>query len=83
MYETIRLVVALAAQRGWAIYHLDIKSAILYGELNEEVFVEQPCGYVQKGHEHKIYKLKKVLYSLKQAPHAWYNCIEAYFMKES
>ena len=57
--ETILLVVALAAQRGWVIYQLDIKSAILYGELNEEVFVEQPCGYVQKGHEHKVYKIKK------------------------
>ena len=46
--ETIRLVVALAAQRGWAIYQLDVKSTFLYGELNEEVFVEQLCGYVQK-----------------------------------
>ena len=46
--ETIRLVVALVAQRGWAIYQLDVKSTFLYGELNEEVFVEQLCGYVQK-----------------------------------
>jgi hypothetical protein len=60
-------VVALAAQRGWAIYQLDVKSAFLYGELNEEVFVKQPCGYVQKGHEHKVYKLKMTLYGLKQA----------------
>lgn len=57
--ETIRLVVALAAQKGWAIYQLDVKSAFLYGELNEEVFVEQPLGYVKKGYEHKVYKLKK------------------------
>jgi len=80
--ETIRLVVALAAQRGWAIYQLDVKSAFLYGELNEEVFMEQPCGYVQKRHEHKVYKLKRTLYGLKQAPCAWYSRIEAYFMKE-
>jgi hypothetical protein len=80
--ETIQLVVALAAQRGWAIYQLDVKSAFLYGELNEEVFLEQPCGYVQKEHEHKVYKLKKALYGLKQAPRAWYCRIEAYFMKE-
>ena len=80
--ETIRLVVALAAQRGWAIYQLDVKSAFLYGELNEEVFVEQPYGYVQKGHEHKVYKLKKALYGLKQAPRAWYSRIETYFLKE-
>ncbi|KAK6144980.1 hypothetical protein DH2020_021800 [Rehmannia glutinosa] len=80
--ETIRLAIALAAQRGWTIYQLDVKSAFLHGELNEEVFVEQPCGYVQKGHEHKVYKLKKALYGLKQAPRAWYSRIEAYFMKE-
>jgi hypothetical protein len=80
--ETIRLVVALAAQRGWTIYQLDVKSAFLYGELNEEIFVDQPCGYVQKGNEHKVYKLKKALYGLKQAPRAWYSRIEAYFMKE-
>jgi len=79
--ETIRLVVALAAQRKWSIYQLDVKSAFLHGELNEEVFVEQPCGYVQKGHEKKVYRLKKALYGLKQAPRAWYNRIEAYFQK--
>lgn len=71
--ETIRLVVAIAAQRGWTIYQLGVKSAFLHGELNEEVFVEQPCGYVQKGNEQKVYKLKKALYGLKQAPRAWYS----------
>ena len=75
-------MVALAAQRKWTIYQLDVKSAFLHGKLNEEVFVEQPCGYVQKGHEQKVNKLKKALYGLKQAPRAWYNHIEAYFMKE-
>jgi len=80
--EIICLVVALAAQRGWSIHQLDVKSAFLHGELNEEVFVEQPCSYVQKEDEHKVYKLKKALYELKQAPCAWYGRIEAYFMKE-
>jgi len=80
--ETIHLVVTLAAQRGWSIHQLDVKSAFLHGELNEEVFVEQPCDYEQKGHEHKVYKFKKTLYKLKLAPRAWYSCIEAYFMKE-
>ena len=80
--ETVRLVIAFAAQRGWAIHQLDVKSAFLHGELAEDVFVEQPCGYVQKGNEEKVYKLKKALYGLKQAPHAWYNRIEAYFVKE-
>ncbi|CAL2265186.1 unnamed protein product [Prunus armeniaca] len=80
--DTICLVIALAAQRQWTIYQLDVKSAFLHGELNEEVFVEQPQGYVRKGNEHKVYRLKKALYGLKQAPRAWYSCIKAYFMKE-
>ena len=80
--ETIRLVVALAAQKGWPIYQLDVKSAFLHGELDETVYVDQPCGYEQKGEEHKVYKLKKAFYGLKQAPRAWYSRIEAYFLKE-
>lgn len=46
------------------------------------MFVEQPQDYEKKGEEHKVYKLKKALYSLKQAPRAWYSQIEAYFVKE-
>lgn len=47
--ETVRLVIALATQKGWEIHQLDVKSAFLHGELTEDVFVEQPCGYIQKG----------------------------------
>lgn len=79
--ETIRLLVAFAAQRGWIIYQLDVKSAFLHGELTENIFVEQPCTYVQDGNEHKVYKLKKALCGLKQEPRAWYSRMEAYFMK--
>ena len=64
------------------MYQLDVKSAFLHGELNEAVFVKQPQGYEKKGEEYKVYKLKKALYVLKQAPHAWYSQIEAYLVKE-
>jgi len=80
--ETIRLVVALAAQKGWLIYQLDVKSAFLHGKLDETMCVDQPCGCEKKGDEHKVYKLKKALYGLKQAPRAWYSRIKAYFLKE-
>jgi hypothetical protein len=66
--DTIRLVVSLAAQNSWPIFQLDVKSAFLNGELLEQVYIEQPPGYVVKGSEHKVYKLKKALYGLKQAP---------------
>nr|AAB36258.1 retrotransposon peptide {Ty1-copia retrotransposon element, clone Sat 5} [Vicia sativa, leaves, Peptide Transposon Partial, 74 aa] [Vicia sativa] len=51
-------------------------------ELSEEVFVVQPPGFIVKGEEHKVYKLKKALYGLKQAPRAWFNKIENYFLSE-
>lgn len=80
--DTIRLVLALATQKEWSLFQLDVKSAFLHGELNKEVYVEQPPGYIVKGAENKVYHLQRVLYSLKQAPRAWYNRIEAYFLKE-
>uniref|UniRef100_A0A2N9FP23 Integrase catalytic domain-containing protein n=1 Tax=Fagus sylvatica TaxID=28930 RepID=A0A2N9FP23_FAGSY len=81
-WDTIRMVIALAARNSWSVFQLDVKSAFLHGELNEAVFVEQPQGYEKKGEEYKVYKLKKALYGLKQAPRAWYSRIEAYFVKE-
>ncbi|GKV18362.1 hypothetical protein SLEP1_g28758 [Rubroshorea leprosula] len=58
---------------------MDVKSAFLNGYLEEELYVQQPLGYVVKGHEDKVLKLKKALYGLKQAPRAWYSCIDKYF----
>ena len=68
--DTIRLLLALAANRGWQVHHLDVKSAFLNGELEEEVYVSQPEGYVQKGKEKMVLKLSKALYGLRQAPRA-------------
>uniref|UniRef100_A0A2N9ICE2 Integrase catalytic domain-containing protein n=1 Tax=Fagus sylvatica TaxID=28930 RepID=A0A2N9ICE2_FAGSY len=80
--ETIRLLIALAAQNKWSIFQMDVKSAFLNGYLEEEVFVEQPIGYVVKGQEGKVLKLKKALYGLKQAPRAWNSRIDKYFQEK-
>ena len=69
--ETVRLIIGIAASRGWELHHLDVKTAFLHGDLKEEVFVSQPEGFVIKGKETKVYKLRKALYGLRQAPRAW------------
>ena len=57
--DTIRLVLALAAQKGWKVYHLDAKSAFLNGVLQKEIYVEQPEGFIIPGQGEKVYVLKK------------------------
>ena len=69
--ETVRVVVAHASLRGWKLHQLDVKSAFLNGDLQEEVYIDQPPGFVVKGSESKVFKLRKALYGLKQAPRAW------------
>jgi hypothetical protein len=69
--ESIRMLLAVAAQKGWYVHHMDVKSAFLNGELREEVYVQQPPGFVAAGHEGKVLKLIKALYGLRQAPRAW------------
>ncbi|WVZ64847.1 hypothetical protein U9M48_014314 [Paspalum notatum var. saurae] len=69
--ESVRLVLMLAATRGWKVHHLDVKSAFLNGELKEKVFIKQPPGFVVDGQEHMVLRLCKALYGLRQAPRAW------------
>ncbi|GAA0159049.1 transmembrane signal receptor [Lithospermum erythrorhizon] len=63
--DTVRRILSMAAQRSWRIYQLDVKSAFLHGELEEEVYIEQPRGYEKQGEEDKVYKLHKALCGLK------------------
>ncbi|VVA41237.1 PREDICTED: Retrovirus-related Pol poly from transposon, partial [Prunus dulcis] len=65
----------------WKLFQLNVKSAFLNGILQEEVYVDQPEGFVINGKEDKVYKLYKALYGLKQAPRAWYGEIDSYFAK--
>ncbi|KAJ4820349.1 polyprotein [Rhynchospora pubera] len=80
-FETIRLLMAVAAQLKQPVYQFDVKSAFLNGELMEEVYVDQPEGFEVKGKENWVYRLSKALYGLKQAPRAWYSKIDAHFQK--
>ena len=76
--ETVIFVVAIATNANWSMHQLDVKSAFLNGPLEEEVYVSQPQGFVVKGEENKVYKLKKALYGLKQAPRAWNRTINSF-----
>ncbi|KAL0348980.1 UNVERIFIED_CONTAM: Retrovirus-related Pol polyprotein from transposon RE2 [Sesamum angustifolium] len=78
--DTIRALIAIAANKKWKIYQMDVKSAFLNGCIDEEIYVEQPQGFIAKGSEEKVLRLKKALYGLKQAPRAWYSRIDKYFM---
>ncbi|CAM8922450.1 unnamed protein product [Rhodiola kirilowii] len=62
--DTIRIIIALAAQNRWKIQQMDVKSAFL-NEVLEEVYVDQPLGYLPREKENNVYKLKKALYGLK------------------
>jgi hypothetical protein len=68
--DSVRLLLALAAQEGSHVHYLDVKSAFLNGDLQEEVYVTQPLGFESQGQEHKVLRLNKALYGLKQAPRA-------------
>ena len=78
---SIRVVLALAGHHGWPIYQMDVKSAFLNGDLQEEVYVEQPPGFLIAGKQDMVYMLHKALYGLKQAPRAWYQRIDSFFLK--
>ena len=69
--ETVRLLLAVAAQRRWSVHHMDVRSAFLNGELQEEVYVHQPAGFIDSCNPNKVLKLQKALYGLHQAPRAW------------
>ncbi|GKG50107.1 putative ribonuclease H-like domain-containing protein, partial [Tanacetum coccineum] len=62
------------------VYQMDVKSAFLYGSIDEEVYVCQPPGFENPLHPDKVYKLKKALYGLHQAPRAWYDTLSTYLL---
>ncbi|GJS51853.1 putative ribonuclease H-like domain-containing protein [Tanacetum coccineum] len=78
--EAIRLFLAYASYMGFMVYQMDVKSAFLYGQIEEEVYVCQPPGFEDPDHPDKVYKVVKALYGLHQAPRAWYDTLANYLL---
>ena len=77
--EVVRLLLAFACMSGFKLFQMDVKSAFLNGIINEEVYVKQPPGFEDHQHPNHVYKLRKALYELKQAPRQWYERLSNFF----
>ncbi|GJW31452.1 putative ribonuclease H-like domain-containing protein [Tanacetum coccineum] len=78
--EAIRLFVAYASFKDFVVYQMDVKSAFLYGKIEEEVYVCQPLGFKDLEFFDKVYMVEKALYGLHQAPRAWYETLSTYLL---
>ncbi|GJV12414.1 retrovirus-related pol polyprotein from transposon TNT 1-94 [Tanacetum coccineum] len=79
--EAIRLFLAYAPFMDFIVYQIDVKSAFLYGIIEEEVYVSQPLGFVDPEFPDRVYKVEKALYGLHQAPRAWYKTLSTYLLE--
>ncbi|GJZ02521.1 putative ribonuclease H-like domain-containing protein [Tanacetum coccineum] len=78
--EVIKIFLAYASYMGFTVYQMDVKSAFLYGQIEEEVYVCQPLGFEDPDHPDKVFKVVKALYGLHQAPRAWYDTLATYLL---
>ncbi|CAJ2642124.1 unnamed protein product [Trifolium pratense] len=78
---SIRVVLGLAVSLNLEVEQLDVKTAFLHGDLEEELYMEQPEGFEVKGKEELVCRLKKSLYGLKQAPRQWYKKFDSFMEK--
>ncbi|GJT15720.1 retrovirus-related pol polyprotein from transposon TNT 1-94 [Tanacetum coccineum] len=80
--EAVRLFIAYVAHKSFTVYQMDVKTVFLYDPLKEEVYVNQPDGFVDPYHSDKVYHLKKALYGLKQAPRVWSDELSNFLVSE-
>jgi hypothetical protein len=80
-FQSICILLALAAQNNWHMHQMDVNSAFLYGDLEEELYMEQPEGFVEPGMEDMVCLLLKARYGLKQASWVWYQRMHAVLLE--
>jgi hypothetical protein len=77
-YTSIRIIISLASVFDWKLHQMDVKTTFLNGEVEQEVYIGQPEGFVIHEKESHVCKLKKALYGLKQALRAWYGRVDSF-----
>jgi hypothetical protein len=79
--DSIRLTISIAASKGWEVHQMDVKNAFLHGDLSEEIYKEQPQGFMQDSY--LVCGLKKSFYGLKKALTTWYAKIDSYLLSQN
>ncbi|GJR75410.1 retrovirus-related pol polyprotein from transposon TNT 1-94 [Tanacetum coccineum] len=79
--EAIRIFLAYATHKSFIVFQMDVKIAFLHGTLKEDVYVCKPEGFIDVDHPSHVYKLKKELYGLNQAPRAWYDELSTFLLQ--
>nr|GEV34813.1 retrovirus-related Pol polyprotein from transposon TNT 1-94 [Tanacetum cinerariifolium] len=79
--EAIRIFLTYAAHKSFSVFQIDVKTAFLHGSLKEDVYMCQPEGFIDADHPSHVYKLKKALHGLKQAPRAWYDKLSTFLLQ--
>ena len=77
----IRLVLGMVVAKNLHLEQLDVKTTFLHGDLEEDIYMIQPEGFIVQGQENLVYKLRKSLYGLKQAPRQWYKKFDSFMHK--
>ncbi len=76
----VKVIIAMAIIKGWSLHQMDVNNVFLHGDLQKEVYMEEPSGYVNQTHLNLVCRLKKALYGLKQAPRVWLDKIGQYLV---
>ena len=79
---TLRVLFAIVASQDLELDQMDVRTAFLHGDLDEELYMKQPEGYVVPGQEHLVCRLGKSLYGLKQAPRQWYKKFDTFMLSQ-
>ena len=78
---SIRILLSIVASKNLHLEQMDVKIMFLHGDLDKEIYMQQPEGFVVPGKEHMVCKLTRSLYGLKQAPRQWYKKFDAFMTK--